>query len=317
MKIVRPTFAFLLFAAALLLTTLPFQIAAQNKANEKIEKAEESDEIIKVETNLVVLNAVVADAAGKPAANLRAADFQVFEDGKLQTVEIFGAESTPFAAVVLIDTSGSMTARLAVARSAAIRFLDGLRADDAATVYNFDSKVNLIQDFSQSRDLPVAAYDLKADGTTVLNDAIVHAANVLSERAEKRRAIIVLSDGADTSSRASAGKALQAALAANAIIYAVDMSAFDGENSRARMQSASALKNFADKSGGRFVAAKGGGEMRDAFRQIVEELGAQYTIGYQPTSQARDGKWRAVEVKLPARPNLQVRARKGYHAPKK
>lgn len=316
MKIVSPNFrlAFLFFAAALLLTTLPFVVAAQTKADEKVE---DSADVIKVETNLVVLNAVVADAAGKPAANLRAADFEVFEDGKLQTVEIFGAESTPFAAVVLIDTSGSMSARLAVARSAAIRFLDGLRADDAAAVYNFDSKTNLIQDFSQSRDLPFAAYDLKADGMTVLNDAILAAAQVLSERPEKRRAIIVLSDGADTKSRASADKALRAALRANATLYTVDMSAFESENSRERMQSAGALKNFAEKSGGRFVAVTGAAVMRDAFRQIVEELGVQYTIGYEPSNTARDGKWRRVEVKLRARPSLQVRARKGYYAPQK
>lgn len=300
---------FFIFAAMFVSTTLPFVCLGQNK---------DDDEVITVYTNLVVLNAVVTDAKGNYVAGLRQRDFQIFEDGKPQTIDTFGAEETPFAAVVLIDTSGSMELRMAVARAAAIKFLDGLREEDVAAVYNFDSKVKLVQEFSGSRDLASGAYDLKADGMTVLNDAIVEAAKMLLNRAEKRRAIIVLSDGADTMSRASQSKALQTALGANATIYTVDMSAFDDDskNSLARKQSLGALKSFAEKSGGRFVAVSGGAEMRDAFKQIVEELSVQYTIGYQPSNTIRDGKFRAIEVKL-ARPTVVVRARKGYNAPKK
>jgi Ca-activated chloride channel homolog len=307
MKILSLRFqqTFSLLAAMLIISALPFSSAAQD------------DEIIKVDTNLVVLNAVVVDAQGNYVAGLKQKDFQVVEDGKTQTVEIFGAEETPFAAVVLLDTSGSMETRMAVARSAAIKFLDGLRGEDMAAVYNFDSKVKQIQDFSASRDLSPMAYELKADGMTVLNDAIVEAAKVLSNQPEKRRAIIVLSDGADTQSKASQDKALKAALAANATIYTVDMSALDGGRSKERMQSIGALKSFAEKSGGRFVAVAGGAEMRDAFKQIVAELGAQYTIGYQPINTSQDGKWRTIEVKLNgAKTSLTVRARKGYNAPK-
>ena len=301
---------FLTLAAMLIISALPF-----------LSWAQDDDEVISVDTNLVVLNAVVTDAQGKYVEGLRQKDFQIFEDGKPLQIDTFGAESTAFAAVVLLDTSGSMESRMAVARAAAIKFLDGLRSEDMAAVYNFDSKVKLVQDFSGSRDLPFAAYDLKANGMTVLNDAIVEAAKVLSTREEKRRAIIVLSDGADTMSKASQKKALESALAANATIYTVDMSAMDAQGLTnqqrlARHQSIGALKGFAEKSGGRFVAVAGGAEMRDAFKQIVEELGVQYTIGYQPTNTAKDGKWRTIEVKLNSRPNLVVRARKGYNAPK-
>lgn len=309
MKATRFKFLFFLFAAMLVSSALPLVCAAQNK---------DDGEVITVDTNLVVLNAVVTDAKGNYVSGLRQKDFQIFEDGKLQTIDTFGAEETPFAAVVLLDTSGSMDLRMSVARAAAIKFLDGLRAEDVAAVYNFDSKTKLIQEFSGSRDLAPVAFDLKADGMTVLNDAIVEAAKILSARSEKRRAIIVLSDGADTQSRASQSTSLQAAIASNATIYTVDMSAFDDDskNSLARKQSVGALKAFAEKSGGRFVAISGGAEMRDAFKQIVEELSVQYTIGYQPTNTTRDGKYRAIEVKL-ARPTQTVRARKGYNAPKK
>jgi Ca-activated chloride channel family protein len=302
-------YGFVLFAATLIFSTLPFVCAAQDK---------QDDEVIKVDTNLVVLNAVVTDVKGDYVSGLRQKDFQIFEDGQPQTIDTFGAESTPFAAVVLMDTSGSMETRMSVARAAAIKFLDGLREDDVAAVYNFNSKVKLIQEFSGSRDLSPVAYDLKSDGMTVLNDAIIEAAKILSTRTEKRRAIVVLSDGADTMSKASQNKALQTALAVSATIYTVDMSAFDEKDkyTLARKQSVGALKNFAEKSGGRFVAVSGGAEMRDAFKQIVDELSIQYTIGYQPTNTARDGKYRVIEAKL-ARPALTVRTRKGYNAPKK
>ncbi|MGI8469886.1 MAG: VWA domain-containing protein [Pyrinomonadaceae bacterium] len=277
--------------------------------------AQRDDEIIKVDSSLVVLNATVTDTSGKPVFGLKNNQFTIFEDGKPQEISLFETESAPFAAVILIDTSGSMEERVNLARSAAIRFLDGLRADDSAAIYNFDSKISLVQDFSGSRDLVDSAYNLKADGTTVLNDAIYKAAQDLSNRPEKRRAIIVLSDGADTSSKRSEDKALKAALAANATIYTVDMSSPEA-GFRDRLQGQGALKNFAENSGGKFVAAPGGAAMREAFKNIVEELGTQYTLGYQPSATAKDGKWHSIELKV-NKPNVQVRTRKGYNTPKK
>lgn len=276
--------------------------------------AQQNDEVIKVDSSLVVLNAAVTDQTGKPISGLKNNQFTIFEDGKPQEISFFAAESAPFAAVILIDTSGSMEERVTLARSAAIRFLDGIRGDDVVAIDNFDSKISLVQDFSNSRDLADAGYELKADGMTVLNDAIYKAAQDLSARPEKRRAIIVLSDGADTSSKRSSDKALRAALAVNATIYTVDMSPSDS-GGRERMQSQGALKNFAEKSGGRFIATPGGTAMREAFKNIVEELSRQYTLGYQPTI-ARDGKWHSIELKV-SKPNAQVRTRKGYNSPKK
>ena len=214
----------------------------------------------------------------------------------------------------MLDSSGSMEQRVSLARSASIQFLDRLRTDDVTAIYNFDSKISLVQDFSNSRDIYEGVFDLKANGMTVLNDAIFKASQELAKRPEKRKAIIVLSDGADTQSGKSADKALKAALAVNATIYTVDMSAMDA-NIKDRAQSQGALKNFAEKSGGKFIATPGGVAMRDAFKNIIEELGVQYTLGYQPTNTAKDGKWRTIELKL-NKPEINVRTRKGYNAPK-
>lgn len=274
----------------------------------------QDDDIIKVESSLVVLNTTITDAKGNPVSGLKQPEFKVFEDGREQKIDFFETEKTPFAAVLLVDTSGSMETRISMARAAAINFLDGLRSDDVTAIYNFDTKVALVQDFSNSRDITERIFDLKADGNTALNDAIYKAAQELAKRPEKRKAVIVLSDGADNKSGRSADKVLKAALASNVTIYTIDMSAAD-TGGRDRMQNQGALKNFAEKSGGTFIPSPGGAAMRQAFKSIVAELGTQYTLGYQPSNRTKDGKWRAIEIKI-ARPNLNIRTRKGYNAPK-
>ncbi len=275
--------------------------------------AQDDNEIINIESSIVVLNATVTDVKGKPVTDLKQNQFRVLEDGLEQTVDFFEAEETPFAAVILMDTSGSMEGGVSMARSAAINFLDGLRTDDVTAIYNFDSKVSLVQDFSNSRDIAEKVFNLKAAGMTVLNDAIYQAAVELGKRGEKRKAIIVLSDGADTRSARSADKALKAAVAAGATIYTIDMSVVNAGNNR--FQNQAALKNFAEKSGGLFIPTPGGVAMREAFKNIVAELGTQYTLGYQPTNTKKDGKWRAIEIRV-AKPNLTIRTRKGYNAAK-
>ncbi len=273
--------------------------------------------MVRVNTDLVVLNITVTDVTGQYVPGLRLSDFKVFEDGNeipARLISSFSVHESPFASVVLLDTSSSMEVRLSLARSAAIRFLDRLREDDVAAVYNFDSKVERVQDFSTGRDLAPMAFGLHAKGMTRLNDAIVDAAKALADRPEMRKAIVILSDGMDTSSKATSDKAIESALGIGATIYAVDMSGSGGGSNN--QQSAAVLRNFAEKSGGRFVGTPGGPALRDAFANIADELGHQYTIAYRPLNQTRDGKWRKLEVKL-SRPELLVRTRKAYRAPKK
>lgn len=298
-----------------LLTRLLFSLVLLSSTQSSFVKAQDDDEVIRVTTDLVVLNVTVTDQTGKYTPGLKVGDFKIFEDGKevpAQLISSFSLHESPFASVVLLDTSGSMENRLSLARSAAIRFLDRLRDEDVAAVFKFDSKVEQVQEFSGGRDLAPMAFGLRARGMTTLNDAIVDAAKALSLRPEKRKAIVVLSDGLDTFSRASTDKAVESALAIGATIYTVDMSSTEGPRNP---QNAGVLKSFAEKSGGRFVAAPGGPLLRDAFANIAEELGHQYTLAYRPLNRTRDGKWRKLEVRL-SRSDLLVRTRKQYRAPK-
>ena len=277
--------------------------------------AQIDDEIVKVEASLVVLNASIMDRDGRAVTGLKRPHFRIFEDGVEQEILMFEAEETPFAAVILIDSSGSMEDRIVLARSAAIQFIQGMRPGDVAAIYNFASKLELVQEFSNDGFVREQVFELKSRGMTVLNDAVYKAAEELSGRPEKRKAILVISDGADTMSRRSSDQALKAALAANATIYTVDMSSFNTGQSD-RMQNQAVLKNFAEKSGGRFISTPGGVAMRDAFKRIVEELRVQYTLAYQPSNTKTDGKWRAIELRI-SKPALSIRTRKGYNAPKR
>jgi Ca-activated chloride channel family protein len=280
--------------------------------------AQDDDDVVRVNTELVVLNMTVTDKDGNYVKKLKATDFKVFEDGvevQPSMIANFTLQESPYAAVVLMDSSGSMEARFSLARSAAIRFLDGLRQEDVAAVYRFDSKVERVQEFTGGRDLAPMAYAIRAKGMTTLNDAIVEASKVLADRPEHRKAIVILSDGMDTFSKASGDKAVESALAIGASIYAVDMSSLEIGGSAGR-QGAGSLKGFAEKTGGRFIATPGGQALRDAFTGIADELGQQYAISFRPLNQKRDGKWRTLEVKL-SRPDLEVRTRKGYRGPKK
>jgi Ca-activated chloride channel family protein len=280
------------------------------------QQSPDDDDVLRVNTDLVVVNVTVTDSGGKYTRGLHRADFKLLEDGLEQKISTFGAEETPFAAAVLLDFSGSMEKRVSLARAAAIRFLDGLREEDVAAVYRFDSEIEQLQDYSPSRDLAPLAFGMHAKGMTVLNDAILRAAEDLSRRPEKRRAIVVLSDGYDTKSSASMDKALAVAFNAGVTIYTVDMSAPETSSAQARAQAAGILRNFANKSGGRYISTPGGQALREAFNSILEELGNQYTLAYRPSNLTRDGKWREIQVKL-ARAELTPRTRKGYRAPKK
>ena len=273
----------------------------------------QDDDVVRVNSDLVVLNVTVTDKAGEYVKGLKLSDFKIYEDGvEVQPAMIssFSLQESPYAAVVLLDSSGSMEERFSLARSAAIRFLDGLRPEDVAAVYKFDTKVERVQEFSGGRDLAPIAYAIRAKGMTTLNDAVVEASKTLAERPEHRKAIVILSDGMDTFSKASSEKAVESALAVGASIYGVDMSVLDLAGTT-RRQSAASLRSFAEKTGGRFIETPGGPALRDAFTGIANELGQQYTIAYRPVNTKRDGKWRKLEVKV-SREDLVVRTRKGY-----
>ncbi|MBL8204289.1 MAG: VWA domain-containing protein [Blastocatellia bacterium] len=282
----------------------------------KENEAPEEEQVLRVGTTQIVLNAIVTDGLEHHVAGLKPEHFNLFEDQAPQTIISFGMEQVPFVAAILLDLSGSMGNKMSLARAACARFADGIRVGDSIGIYSFSKdKVKLMQDFSEVKDIDPIVWDTDPDGETPLYDAIVTASEALGKREEQRRAILLISDGADTKSKATFEKAIRAASLANVMIYAVDMSEAAFGRGPAKDNGSTMLKDFALKTGGRFFPSPGGSQLRDAFVEAVDELRNQYTLVYESTNDKQDGKWRAIQLTA-KNPTLKVRTRQGYYATK-
>lgn len=287
------------------------------KPAEPAEPAKTDQETISLETNLVTVNVTITDAKDRYVSGLKSTDFQILEDNKRQQILSFGFEETAFATVILLDASGSMERKLTLERAACANFVDGLRPGDVFSIYSFGgTKVKKLQDFREVRDISDAVWDLRAEGNTPLYDGIVQAAEALSKRPERRRAILIVSDGVDTQSRASLDQATRQASNAQVAIYSVDMSDATVYGGPSRDNSANVMKSLAGKTGGQFFPTPGGAKLREAFANIVDELRNQYTLTYASSNEREDGRWRAITVQI-SRPSLNVRTRQGYYARRK
>ncbi len=307
----------LAFGLALNSTSARQQDQQKKQEQQKTEsKTEKSEETLTFDTDLVVLNLTITDANDRYISSLKMEDFKVFEDKWQQKILSFTYDEKPFSVAILLDASLSMENKLTLARAACANFVDGLRVGDTFAIYSFSGfKVKTLQDFTDIRDIPDAVWDMRAEGETPLYDAIVKAADALAEREERRRAILVVSDGADTRSKASFDQAMRKVSDAQISVYVVDLSDAAVYRTQRRDNNAAVMKTMAAKSGGRFFSAAGGGKLREAFENTVEELRQQYTLTYESTNDRFDGRWRNVEVQI-SKPELSVRTKQGYYARK-
>jgi Ca-activated chloride channel family protein len=261
---------------------------------------------------------VVATRGGGFVSGLKRDAFLVKEDGVEQAIEFFGAEDTTFAAAILLDRSMSMAFKFSLARAAAARFAEAVRPQDRVAVFLFGSEVQRVQDFTPGKsDIADAIWDSEPKGNTKMYDAVVSAAGALAVRPEPRRAVLLISDGADFGSSANFDTAVRKVLRAGVTVYAVDLAPAGGRSTLSAsmaVQGSMTLRGLAERSGGRYFASPGGSNLNEAFEQIVEEMSHQYTLGYYPTNTRRDGKWRKISVSIKGA-GVDVRARPGYQAP--
>lgn len=254
--------------------------------------------------NLVEVYASVTDAQGNPIKGLTQADFELRENGEPQTVSNFAAGEFPLSAALAIDRSFSMSGtRLALAKSAAQAFLAELRQQDEAMVLAVGSQVEVIAPLSTDRAAQRDAINrLDAFGTTGLYDAIIHAIDDV-QPAKGRRALVLLSDGDDRFSQASAADTLERARRSDVMIFPVSVGA-----TRPPL-----FAELATLTGGRSYHARDGARLADTLRTIARELHHQYLLGYTPTQPpvAGSNEWRSITVTV-KRPDAQVRARDGY-----
>jgi Ca-activated chloride channel homolog len=253
--------------------------------------------------NLVEVYASVTDERGLAVTGLKQADFELRENGVLQTISNFAAADFPLSAAVAIDRSFSVSGtRLSLAKSAAQAFLGELRPSDEAMVIAIGSQVEVVAPLSTDRAAQRGAINrLDAFGTTGLHDAIIHAIDDV-QPAKGRRALIVLSDGNDRYSEAAAADALERARKSDVMIFPVAIGA-----TRPPL-----FAELATLTGGRSFHARDGAALDETLRSIARELRQQYLLGYTPLAPpvAGSNEWRAIAVTV-KRPGAIVRARDG------
>ena len=270
---------------------------------------------------LVSLNVSVTDSEGSFVTSLEQADFEVFEDGAKQSITFFSRKQQPIALAVLLDTSNSMEGRMGTAQEAAIGFARRLQADDVAEVIEFSSRVNILQAFTNDAGaLEEAIRSTTPDGSTALYNAIYISLKSLGKikaRTEdeiRRQAIVVLSDGDDTSSLMPYEEVLELAKRSETAIYTIGLRD-QREGTRPTFKEAEyVLRQLAQETGGRSFFPTTVHELPKIYEQISQELSTLYSIAYTSKNPLRNGAWRRIVVRV-AKPGLIARTRQGYYGP--
>jgi VWFA-related protein len=242
-------------------------------------------------------------------------------DGTRQELSFFNRSSLPIAMSLLIDTSASMEQRLGIAQDAAIGFARKLRPQDLAQIVDFDSRVEIVQGFTNNfAELEKAIRATSAGGSTSLNNAIYISLKELAKIKAKsqddvrRRAIVLLSDGEDTSSLVSYEEVLDLAKRSETSIYTIGLQPRDSPQGKGFREAEFILRQFAQETGGRAFFPARAEDLKDVYGQIADELSNQYSMGYASKNGRRDGAWRRIVVQV-ARPNTIARTKRGYYAP--
>jgi Ca-activated chloride channel homolog len=270
--------------------------------------------------DVVSLNVTVTDQSRNFVTSLEQGDFVVFEDGVKQDVTYFNKAQLPIALSLLIDTSASMEDKLRLAQEAAVGFVRRLKSEDMAQIIDFDNRVSILQQFTSDRPaLETAIRQTVPNGSTSLHNAIYISLKELKKvRATssgdvRRQAIIVLSDGEDTSSLVPFEEVLDLAKRSEVIVYTIGIRGRD-LGARGFPEAEFVLKQFAQETGGRAFFPTGATELDNIYAQIADELAAQYALAYSSRNPRRDGQWRRIVVRT-TRPELAARTKQGYFGP--
>ena len=269
---------------------------------------------------LVSLNVTATDPSGKYVTDLNEEEFEVFEDGAKQKLTFFSRTQQPISLALLLDTSASMDERMGIAQEAAIGFAKQMKKDDQAMVIDFDSQVRVLAPFTgDALALEKAIRQTTPNGSTSLYNAIYISLKELKKSraaaaAEiRRQAIVLLSDGDDTSSLIEFDEVLDLAKRSETVIYAIGLR--QGEIGRREFKEAEfVLKQLAQETGGRAYFPSDARDLAKIYQAIWDELASQYSIAYSSGNPKRDGAWRRVQVRL-QRPNVTARTKQGYYGP--
>ena len=321
------------------------QQTASPKPTPREELPQDSDEVVKVETNLTNIFFTAADKSKRFVNTVKREDVRILEDGQPQEIFTFQQNiDLPLSLAILIDTSGSEERTLPDEKAAARAFLEAVvkTNKDEAAVVSFTGEVTLEQGFTGNIERlrhaiervefvppagyigggvvvgstpPISGTNQMLAGSTAIWDAVWATSNeLLAESAENtRRAIILLTDGEDTISSVKMHEAITRAQKADAFIYAIGI----GDMYRGGVDEGS-LRKITEQTGGRAYFPRNERELNEAFVQIQRDLREQYLVAYSPSNKARDGSYRRIEIEIVnpelRKQNLKLNYRPGYFA---
>ena len=271
---------------------------------------------------MVSLNVTVVDGGNRYVTDLEKGDFGVFEDGSKQEITYFNRTSLPIALSLLLDTSASMEQRMSTAQDAAIGFAKRLRTQDLAQVVDFDTRVEVLQDFTADiAALEKAIHATQPGGSTSLFNALYISLKELakikakSEEDVRRRAIVLLSDGEDTSSLVSFEEVLDLAKRSETAIYAIGLQSRDTTLSKGFREAEFVLRQLAQETGGRAFFPQKAEDLASIYGVIADELSSQYDAGgTRPPISAATAPGARLNVQV-HRQGTSARTKRGYFAP--
>ena len=289
---------------------------AASKSDAEPGKGEEATDVVRVTSNLVPVPTSVVDARGIALTNLKLEDFELRVDGQPNLISDISRSETPVRMAMLFDNSGSLSESRDFEKRAAVRFFQNvMRPADQAAIYSVSTTVELAQ--SMTNDVRRLQQTIegfgKPDGATSLHDAIFDALAYLKPYAG-RRVLVIVSDGQDTTSRLPEhdfDNTLQRLLSDDCQVYVVQTGVYDNANVR-DLAAERRMQAFSAQTGGAAYIPKSVSELDDAFAQISADLAQQYILSYYPAQDKRDGKYHIIAISVKTRPNVRVRARKGF-----
>ena len=277
----------------------------------------DDDDIVRISSTLVPIPATVVDAVGNAITGLKLEDFELRVDGHVRPISEMTRTDTSVKLVMLFDNSGSVFLSREFEKQAAKRFFRRvLRSSDEAAIYSIESDSYLAQPLT--RDVVRLEHTIDSfgqpGGSTSLFDAIVDSAAYLRPY-NGRRVLVIVSDGIETTSRNDFAETLKQVLADDCQIFVVQTGLYDDANLRA-LAAERRMEQLAGQTGGAVYIPRTTEELESAFQNIAADLAQQYVLSYYPGNERRDGTFHVIDLRIKARKDLRVRARRGYYSPR-
>lgn len=305
------------FALLCILATSPASATSQKGVN-RASKSLDDEGVVRLGVDLVSLNITVTDGSGRFIRGLDEEAFDVYEDKVKQQVTHFRREDTPISLGIVFDVSGSMKDKIGSAHAALREFLNVCRDDDDIFSLGFNEQPRMLHDYTPDDGAILGSIaTLQPKGMTAVIDAVFLSLEKLREGKYARHAILLISDGQDNSSRYTMHELKEAVREADVQIYCIGVSQINGPQADIDIRGFETLAELAQLTGGEAYYPRTPAELESVCNYIAFELRSQYSLGYESTNLARDGKWRDVRVHVRVPKSIDwaaVRCRTGYYA---